>query len=701
MPTTSLMSIFIPKDRDLPNRSVTLESISEAYAAFILYCNPSYPVDVDTAALKSAFKSLPKSDGKDFDIYQLFELISKLDRKVIKTWNQLALDLGVEAPDVSKGQSSQKVQQYTVRLKRWMRAMHVDAFFEYLLGNSHSYFTDVPHPDDPYPSNGRDGVPTEEDLAIRALDPRFRPKRGRRRNSEIEDDVTVEGYNEENPSKTGDHESVEAPWSAHPGSHSSYDARLALTPSPWALKSSAAPQRFARWSSGFADAPQSAVAMTVPSELQWGLHDNSTDSGIPYPATAHPRSMGAYAEHPSEHEPQSATTPSAKKRRKHGPAVSSAWPVASGARPRGRPPADRDVRNGPHRMSSTGRARLADEAGWSAPAASMTAGLSGEVVEEDGGPAEVQTTSADPTYQSVGSARPSKLSLQVPQHIGGEVGLATPSTVLVKGHEKPGAFPANEHPYHSSSLLKSTIRSRESAESEHREVSGFAFEALKRVLASDLLRAEVAGRRHRLTGEEAKRLADAVLERLNVPRNDTEASKDDIARLTAASWLGVGEQLNVPLGPAVGQQKRIAVTRFRRDDEGYEEVVAESDDDVEDTREVFDLFWTVSMGGCKGTFELRELSLGIERPRQIDVHDLMLETWAKTAIEVGMSQSSMDHVRQVFQALPPDNHRDGFGDDGIDWKARAKALEFAGKLAKGEFDRFRQRTIEKVLDAIM
>jgi hypothetical protein len=40
-----------------------------------------------------------------------------LDSKEIQTWTRLALDLGVEPPDMEKGQSTQKVQQYSVRLK--------------------------------------------------------------------------------------------------------------------------------------------------------------------------------------------------------------------------------------------------------------------------------------------------------------------------------------------------------------------------------------------------------------------------------------------------------------------------------------------------------------------------------------------------------------------------------------------------------
>ena len=68
-------------------------------------------------------------------------------------------------------------------------------------------------------------------------------------------------------------------------------------------------------------------------------------------------------------------------------------------------------------------------------------------------------------------------------------------------------------------------RVAENLQPADREMPGFAFEALKRVLTNDLLRADLVGRQKRLTGEEAKRLADAVLQRLGVPRQDTEESK--------------------------------------------------------------------------------------------------------------------------------------------------------------------------------
>jgi hypothetical protein len=67
--------------------------------------------------LREAFRTPPKSGGKSFSTFALFGLIQKLETKELKTWAELALQLGVEPPDQEKGQSSQKIQQYAVRLK--------------------------------------------------------------------------------------------------------------------------------------------------------------------------------------------------------------------------------------------------------------------------------------------------------------------------------------------------------------------------------------------------------------------------------------------------------------------------------------------------------------------------------------------------------------------------------------------------------
>lgn len=107
----------MPLQRALPSKDVSDENIADAYTEFVLYCNPHFPHDVDITELKRIFRSPPRSDGKDFSIFVLWELIRKFDSKEIKTWAQLALDLGVEPPSAERGGSVQKVQQYSVRLK--------------------------------------------------------------------------------------------------------------------------------------------------------------------------------------------------------------------------------------------------------------------------------------------------------------------------------------------------------------------------------------------------------------------------------------------------------------------------------------------------------------------------------------------------------------------------------------------------------
>ncbi|WPH04082.1 Hypothetical protein R9X50_00696700 [Acrodontium crateriforme] len=687
-------------ERALPPRNVTADSITDAFVSFILYCNPHFPLDIDTAMLKSGFEGPPKSDNKEFQTYRLFELIRKFDAKEIKTWGQLALDLGVEAPDVSKGQSVQKVQQYSVRLKRWMRAMHIDAFFEYLLGKQHVYFTEIPTADDPYPAGGRDGVPVEEDLAVRALDPSFRPKRGRRRNSETEHD------DNDRPNKEAKLDQYGQPQSAFPSDNFN---------DPWASAASAiAPRHPAPWDTR-GDVPQSAVATSVPSHQRWQLHGNST----PHPMTAHPTSMAAHIDAAFDNEPRSAVTSSARRRRKHGPSVSSAWNSTNtpGAKPRGRPPANRSIQDGPFSTF---------------PADPSNENLSTNNNVRPNTPPETRPTSevqpalsmAPPLIrrQSDGPGRPGRLSLQVPQHTGGPVRLATPPPprVLLNGDPNDSdsrggtQTPIAQMPPTIPQARQRKVRNVGNVQIVEREIPGFMFETLKRILTSDLLRAEVIGRRQRLTSDEAKRLADTILDRLSVPRQDTDDSRDDIARLTAASWLGVGEQLNVPLGPATSRGKRVVVTRFRSDAEGYEEIVsAYEDSHGSTTRDVFDISWTVALGTCTGAFEIKGVGLNDSPLDRDDHHDELLRKSLIMAQQIGLPNGGYPNVGS--QTVSSQNvglqnidasAREAAtsireAGDGIDWKQKYLALEIGNRMAMGELKKMKERVVEKVLDSLL
>ena len=67
--------------------------------------------------LRQGLRSPPRSDGKTYSPFVIFRLIARLEAKDIKSWTALVVEMGVELPDVNKNQSTQKVQQYAVRLK--------------------------------------------------------------------------------------------------------------------------------------------------------------------------------------------------------------------------------------------------------------------------------------------------------------------------------------------------------------------------------------------------------------------------------------------------------------------------------------------------------------------------------------------------------------------------------------------------------
>ncbi|KAK9386374.1 ARS binding protein 2-domain-containing protein [Lipomyces mesembrius] len=173
-------SSYTPQDRSLPpiptlDESTPIGGIEDAFVQFILYCNPTLPLNLDATELRQAFRNVPKSDGKAFEVNRLLALLRQFETGEIRTWTRLVTELGVER---TPQQSTQKIQQYAVRLKRWMRAMHIDTFFEFCMGHSHAYFTQIPDPSKPTAAV-RDGVPTEEDVALRALLPELRQRRPR------------------------------------------------------------------------------------------------------------------------------------------------------------------------------------------------------------------------------------------------------------------------------------------------------------------------------------------------------------------------------------------------------------------------------------------------------------------------------------------------------------------------------------------
>ncbi|KAL4943885.1 hypothetical protein BDV06DRAFT_188921 [Aspergillus oleicola] len=513
--------------RTLPSREITDENIDDAYIHFIFYCNPNVPLSADSTELRKTFRCPPRSDGKSFSIFALWELIKRLDSKELKTWIQLAIELGVEPPDMEKKQSTQKVQQYAVRLKRWMRAMHVDAFFEYCLGHQHTYYTQLP-PNNAVVSDSRDGVPLEEDLALRALVPQWKPKRGRKRAEEKDSsservikrpqlDTSVVFQATPFPAHSATFPQSAIPFSAFPEDMESND--------PWMTTSSFP-----------TDVTADATSTQPGQDLRWkSLDREASPAGYPQSAVI-PRGHHSSDAFLSAAEPRSAVTPSSgeksRSRRRHGPAVSSAWPntaTSSTGKMRGRPP-NRGTVSGPFSSFPVNPSR-SDPSHLHSTAVRPSPTI---ILEQD--PANTQYHQS-PTPIN-GNAKPNKLQLQVPQHSGAPVRLATPPTLLVNGVSNEsaikngttefqaegasGAVVANSVPHHNRGGATNTIISPDD---------------VARILSGELLRAKLTGRQTSLSPDEARALASVVVTDLAVLYSKLPFGA---AALTSALHLGLG-----------------------------------------------------------------------------------------------------------------------------------------------------------------
>ncbi|KAH7040076.1 ARS binding protein 2-domain-containing protein [Microdochium trichocladiopsis] len=390
--------------RSLPTRQVVDSNIEDVFVSFILYCNPAVPAESSTEALREAFRSLPKSGGKAFSAFALFELVKKLTAKELKTWAEVVIKLGVDPPDVDKGESVQKIQQYAVRLKRWMHALHVDAFFDFLIGIEHVYWVQVPFTSNPIAEDGRDGVAAEDDMALRALLPHIKPKRGRRK---PEDDLSkspAQRARLRSPSVL-DHPRNVDPWTAHPDTARSFVFPPVQSDrqNPMQVPQSAYP-----W---HGDAPMSAFPQSAlgPGTTFWG----------------------------DPTEPQSAITPSRSRAnpRRHGAkVVSSAWRNSMNAsgRGRGRPPTNskpsEPMSAHPDLMRSyPGSSPDEQKILAQSPPALASVEEFSPVSEEVPPPALLPTNELQgPGPQATRPTRPNRLSLQVPERQGGSVRLATP-----------------------------------------------------------------------------------------------------------------------------------------------------------------------------------------------------------------------------------------------------------------------------------
>ncbi|KPM39436.1 hypothetical protein AK830_g7124 [Neonectria ditissima] len=434
----------------LPDRDVDVDTIEDAYVRFIFYCNPALPLVTETSSLREAFRNPPRSGGKSFNTFVIFELVCKFYNKEIRTWTELTTKLGVEPPDPSKDESAQKIAQYGVRLKKWMNSMHVKAFFEYLMNISNDYWTKIPTDPNPVSQLVRDGVAVEDDMALRALLPHIRPKRGRKRPTDDEAVNSPAQRTHLSPSAGGG--SLQVPT----------DPREPTT--PWTPSDAVQQVPLTRW-------PQSAITPTSRNSF-W-------DDAL---------------------EPRSAITPSKPRlaSQRRGPKnVSSAWRPGvpdGGFKMRGRPPMNRISMDAPFSPLPSGTPTVGPGEGMTPVFPPVTTPNTTPSVARHNHNIQRSIPTPSPTPQSHSTphegsrpARPS-ISLQVPERPPGSVRLATPPPVVVvngvDSNTQPAPAPsqpnqANGRINFAEAALEATVPGQQDTSRRPKDIPSFYFERVK------------------------------------------------------------------------------------------------------------------------------------------------------------------------------------------------------------------------------
>ena len=281
----------------------------------------------------------------------------------------------------------------------------------------------------------RDTIPAEEDLAIRALLPEWRPKRGRRKAEDIEAEAEANMANKKQQMRASSADfstMFEDQYSAAPGNAMSWYPHTTQT-DPWgAAQIAIAPKRP---STGQTQTPDQMTAQSTNQPMRWRFNNIETPSS-PYPQSAitprHTFSASPNFDEPRSAHPSTASKSPSRARKRHGPAVSSAWPTTSNGssgKLRGRPPSNRSVQDGPF---STFPANPANAGARDTPSAGQGSTTTSREVTPIPQPSVnfvQQPMQQDPVLLQ----KRSKLQLQVPEHSGGPVRLATPPRVLING----------------------------------------------------------------------------------------------------------------------------------------------------------------------------------------------------------------------------------------------------------------------------
>ena len=436
--------------------------------------------------------------------------------------------------------------------------MHLDAFFAYCIGRPHIYYSQIPISQDPHPESERDGVPLEEDLALRALHPESRPKRGRKKAEEKE----AEGELSLSPIKRPRLEtSLDATeFDSFSGDQSELFATNTVPSTAHNDEADHFDRSFDPWT-GTPVITTSTLNTSLPAQsptnrsnsgkfggqqFRWRLNAHEANT----PATPYPQS--AITPHTSHlpdsvfAEPLSAITPASstgrgKGRRRHGPAVSSAWPSGGNAltgKFRGRPPSNRSIRDGPFTtFPANPRTREGPVIDVQRPSQTST-----PITERIEGFGQDLSSQSSAFNQKQAQGKKTGLQLQVPERSGGTVRLATPA-VLVNGEGDKGPTSLINHSDDGESDTEAyLLRHRNPADfTSHQE------NELVRCLATRLSKTVFVMGSSRLDFGIARRLAENAVGDLKYSYKDPLDEDGFIA--DCALWFGLAEDLEMRFAP--------------------------------------------------------------------------------------------------------------------------------------------------------
>ena len=292
---------------------------------------------------------------------------------------------------------------------------------------------------------------------MRALLPEWRPKRGRRK---ADDSVDIDTPSDR-PGSSEYSSVYENQYSSTTGS--SWSGMNAPSDDVWAAAQIAIAPRSAgpsqQQQQSFSAPPNSAVHPRAWKFPSTGSHQAETPSsayppsaGTPSNPLSAPSALSDRLPTPQSSHPGS-RSPGSTKRKRHAPAISSAWNQGtSSGKIRGRPPSNRSIQDGPFgtfpvnpNPKDAGTVQNITASGISTvlrqPSPARNSQSPPTLVHHSGpvpagGVPMARSRSSSGTDGGSGSRKPSKLQLQVPQHQGGPIRLATPPRVLVNGESQ-------------------------------------------------------------------------------------------------------------------------------------------------------------------------------------------------------------------------------------------------------------------------